>query len=58
MPGTAYQRSPHPPPHSFLVLAFFSLIICALLNFTSLAIGIPALVFSVSVSGVASYSYV
>ena len=38
------------PPHSHLPLAVVTAIICALLNFTSLALGIPAIVLSALVS--------
>ena len=52
MPVTAYERPPYPAPHSFLALVVFTLIICLVLNITSLVIGIPALIFSVSVSSI------
>ena len=50
MPITAYERPPHPAPHSFLALVVFTLIICLVLNITSLALGLPALIFSIFVS--------
>ena len=52
MPITAYERPPHPAPHNFLALVVFTLIICLVLNITSLALGLPALIFSIFVSPV------
>ena len=47
---TAYERPPYPAPHSFLLLVVLTLIICMVLNISSLVLGIPALIFSLSVS--------
>ena len=55
MPITAFERPPYPAPHSFLVLVVFTLIICMVLDIFSLVLGIPALVFSLSVSVICNY---
>ena len=52
VPITAYPKPPHPAPHSYLVLVLLTLAFCLFWNITSLALGIPALIFSVSVSEV------
>ena len=50
--NVANPRPPHPPPHSFMVLAIATLIVSAVLNITSLCLGIPALYVSSLVSPV------
>ena len=50
MATPAYSRQLYPAPHSFLPLVIISVFICTMMNFTSLAIGIPALVWSILVS--------
>lgn len=50
MPTITYPRPPYAPPHSYQTLVMITLVLCLILNFTSLAFGIPALVFSTLVS--------
>ena len=50
LPITAYPRPSYVSPHSYLALTIVTLIICALLNLTSLALGIPAMIMSILVS--------
>ena len=47
MPITAYPRPSYASPHSYLALTIVTLIICLLLNITSLALGIPAITLSI-----------
>ena len=50
-PVSAYPRPSYPPPHNYIALAVIVTVICCLLNLTSLAIGIPAIVMGVMVTG-------
>ena len=50
LPIAAYPRPSYVSPHSYLALTIVTLIICALLNLTSLALGIPAMIMSILVS--------
>ena len=50
MPITAYSEPPHSPPHSYLMLAVITLVICSVLNPLSLGLGVPAVVLSSLVS--------
>ena len=44
--GTAIRQPDYPGPSDFLVLALTTLILCGLLNLTSLFMSIPALIFA------------
>ena len=50
MPITAYVEPPNYPPHSYLMLVVITLVICSVLNPTSLGLGVPAVVLSSLVS--------
>jgi hypothetical protein len=50
MPVMMYPEPPHPSPHSYLAMVLFTLAFCLFWNITSVAFGIPALIFSVKVS--------
>jgi hypothetical protein len=47
MPVMMYPEPPHPSPHSYLAMVLFTLAFCLFWNITSVAFGIPALIFSV-----------
>ena len=42
----AVQQPGYPGPSDFLILALVTLIVCGLLNLTSLFMGIPAVIFA------------
>ncbi len=46
----AVGKPPYPGPNDFLILSLVTMIMCGLLNITSLMIGIPGLVFAGLVS--------
>ena len=46
---TTYPRPSYPSPHNFLALASIIVIVCSIINLTSMAIGIPAVIFSILV---------
>ena len=50
MPITAYIEPPHSPPHSYYVLVVITMIICSVLNPTSVGLGLPAVILSGLVS--------
>ena len=50
MPITTYPRPSYASPHSYLILVLTTMTICSVLNITSLAFGIPALILSTMVS--------
>jgi hypothetical protein len=47
MPITAYSEPPHSPPHNYYVLVVITMIICSVLNPTSIGLGLPAMILSV-----------
>ena len=50
MQGASMAITAYPSPHSYLALVIISFIICAVLNITSMGLGIPALVLTSLVS--------
>ena len=44
------QRPNYKPPHTYLILTMVVLLICAMLNITSIVFGVPALVMAIMVS--------
>ena len=48
--GTSMDITAHPSPHSYLAVVIISFCICALLNVTSMGLGIPALTLTNLVS--------
>ena len=48
-PYISGQPSDYPGPHDFLILSVITLIICGILNVTSLLFGVPAMVLALKV---------